>query len=146
MISAPGPYIVLIDDDEDDVELLTSSLELQGINVKSFNAGDAAINYLKVITGTQKQPSLIILDYNMPRVNGEQVLILLKGDDTIKHIPVAIYTTSLSTITMNALLDLGAHSCFIKPNNYKEFVSQVLVFNEIVFHFKKEKQQLCSPL
>jgi CheY-like chemotaxis protein len=140
------PYILLIDDDEDDIEILSSSLELEGFKIKAFNAGDDAIEYLKLITNTEELPSLIILDYNMPRINGEQVLILLKGDNAIKHIPVALYSTGLSKVCMKALLDLGAFSCLIKPNNVSEFTFQVLVFKEIALSFKKGNSQLCSQV
>jgi two-component system chemotaxis response regulator CheY len=125
------PFIVIIDDDEDDRELLSSALELQGCTVQTFDAGDHAIDALKLMKDPMHLPSLIILDYNMPRINGEQVLSFLKSEHIVKDVHIVIYSTSLSDMLKNALVKVGAHSCMIKPNNEQEFDDQVLKFKEI---------------
>jgi CheY-like chemotaxis protein len=127
----PKPYILLIDDDEDDLELLSSSLELSGLLIKVFNAGDKAITYLD--SKTQALPALIILDYNMPRINGEQVLRLLKSNEYTKNIPVIMYSTAISPIFKQAVLNLGAHACYTKPFSYSEFKTQVSLFKSLAF-------------
>ena len=66
------PSIVLIDDDEDDREILSSALQLQGCTVRTFDEGARAIEALKLVKRPQDLPSLIILDYNMPGMNGER--------------------------------------------------------------------------
>jgi len=73
------PYVMLIDDDEDDLELMSSSLELAGIRIKNFNSGIKALFYLSLLSSDMDLPSLIIMDYNMPKSNGQQILLLLKS-------------------------------------------------------------------
>jgi DNA-binding response OmpR family regulator len=125
------PYILLIDDDEDDMELLSSSLELAGLSIKILNAGDKVMNYLNLKIGPL--PALIILDYNMPRINGEQVLLLLKSNTYTKDIPVIMYSTTMSPVFKNAIIDMGALACFIKPSTYSEFTTQVALFRDITY-------------
>ena len=131
MPSKNCPLIVLIDDDEDDIEMLSSALQLQGCTVQTFDAGDHAIETLKLIKDPRYLPSLIILDYNMPRINGEQVLLFLKAESPIKNVPVVIYSTSLSSLFNQALVNLGAHSGMVKSRSVEEFNAQVLQFKEI---------------
>jgi CheY-like chemotaxis protein len=129
----PGhqPYIVLIDDDEDDLEILSSSLKLLGINVKSFESGETAFHFLHSI-GNAEFPSLIILDYNMQKINGEEVLFLLKNHLSLKQIPVVMYSTHMTAILQKALIALGAQACFIKPNSYLDIISQVESFKNLL--------------
>jgi CheY-like chemotaxis protein len=133
----PKPYILLIDDDEDDLEILSSSLQPLGIKIKIFYNGDKAIHFINSITGAL--PTLIILDYNMPRINGDQVLLLLKSNERTRNIPVIMYSTTLSPIFQNAIIDLGALACFTKPINYLDFTTQVGLFRDIAFSFTPVK-------
>lgn len=133
MIFQPKPCILLIDDDEDDMELLSSSLEMLGLSIIILNAGDKAIDYLNLKKGSL--PALIILDYNMPRINGEQVLLLLKSNTYTKDIPVIMYSTSMSPVFKNAIVDLGALACITKPSAYSEFIAQVALFREIAYSY-----------
>jgi CheY-like chemotaxis protein len=130
---APQPYLVLIDDDPDDLEMLTSSLEPMGIKIKTFDAGDKALLYLNSIARIAELPYLVILDYNMPRSNGEEVLLLIKKNKQIRHIPVVIYSTSMSPICTKALIDFGAFRCYRKPISYKEFIAQASLFKDLAF-------------
>jgi response regulator RpfG family c-di-GMP phosphodiesterase len=61
------PWILLIDDDEDDLELFSSGLEMKGVKVKAFDSSTKALFYLTLREGDMELPSLIILDYNMPK-------------------------------------------------------------------------------
>jgi CheY-like chemotaxis protein len=127
------PYILLIDDDEDDLEILSSSLKLLGLNIKIFNAGDKALAYLNSKIGAL--PILIILDYNMPRINGEQVLLLLKSNAYTRNIPVIMYSTTMSAIFEHAIIDLGAMACFTKPSSYSDFKKQAGLFRDLAVLF-----------
>jgi CheY-like chemotaxis protein len=131
MMFPPKPYILLIDDDEDDLEILSSSLELLGLGIKVFNAGDKALTYLNLISWAP--PALIILDYNMPRINGEQVLLLLKSNAYTRDIPVIMYSTTMSPIFKQAIQDMGALACFTKPTTYSELKTQVGLFRDLAF-------------
>ena len=136
------PYILLIDDDDDDREMLSTALELKGIKTRSFESGEKALYFLKLILDTSNLPTLIILDYNMPRINGEQMLLLIKGNKEIRNIPVVMYSTHMSTLFKKALIDLGAFNCFIKPITYLEFNARVQQFKDLAAGFTKMENLL----
>jgi CheY-like chemotaxis protein len=131
MRSTYFPSIILIDDDEDDRQMLSSALQLHGCSVRTFDAGDRAIEALKLLKHAQDVPSLIILDYNMPGMNGEEVLRILKEEQLIKDVPVIVYSTGLSSLFEKALLNRGAYRGMVKSWSYKEFTEQVLEFKAI---------------
>ena len=66
-MTEPTTYILLIDDDEDDLEMISAGLELKGLNVKTFDSSAKALSYLTLLSTYSNLPSLIILDYNMPK-------------------------------------------------------------------------------
>jgi CheY-like chemotaxis protein len=127
----PRPYILLIDDDSDDLEMFSSELEKKGLRVKTFDSSTNALFYLKLMFDIQQLPSLIIMDYNMPKRNGYQVLQLIKDNKDTKNIPVVMYSTSMSAILKTQLGDAGALHCFNKPWTTKELYNQVQIFHEL---------------
>jgi CheY-like chemotaxis protein len=131
----PHPYIVLIDDDEDDLEMLSASLEMLGLKTKSFISGEKAAYYLQLIADTSELPALVIVDYNMPGKNGQQVLDLIKSCQATKDIPVVIYSTSISHLFKQTLIDKGAFNCYVKPYAYADFNEQVGIFKELAWSF-----------
>lgn len=135
----PSFQVLLIDDDEDDLEIISSSLELQGIRTKCFNSGEEALIYLKLIEDVLDKPLLIILDYNMPKINGQQMLGLLKDTKTSKDIRVVMYSTSISADLKKDLSDLGAFECFKKPDSYRGIEAQTVIFKNLVHSFTSDK-------
>jgi DNA-binding response OmpR family regulator len=129
------PIIFLIDDDDDDSEMLTDSFCNMCIESHHFSSGEKALAYLELKQPTHKQPSLIILDYNMPGKNGEIILTELKANPLTKDIMVIMYSTSLSTILQRNLIRLGAYACFIKPCTFPEVKLQAKVFARFAGHF-----------
>jgi DNA-binding NarL/FixJ family response regulator len=67
----------------------------------------------------------------MPRLNGTQVLKLLKENDRLKNITVIIYSTSVNHIEKEHTLRLGAHSYVIKPSSYDECLEKARYFNQL---------------
>jgi CheY-like chemotaxis protein len=131
----PPPYILLIDDDEDDLEMFSSGLEKKGIQVKTFDSSTKALFYLTLMSGNMELPSLIIMDYNMPKKNGHQVLVQLKSNADTKNIPVVIYSTGLSDLLREQLSSAGALDCFDKPWSFQELTIQVERFRNLAFSF-----------
>lgn len=133
------PYIVLIDDDCDDLQMLSTGLEQKGIRVKCFGSTTKALFYLISMAENGELPLLIIMDYNMPQKNGHQVLLLLKENRSTRNIPVVIYSTSISDLVRTQLSDAGALNCFIKPWTEPEFRLQVKAFQELTSSFSLNK-------
>ncbi|HEX6334483.1 MAG TPA: response regulator [Flavisolibacter sp.] len=127
------PYILLIDDDEDDLEILSSELEQKGLHVKPFTSSAKALFYLTLMSGNMDLPALIIMDYNMPLKNGYQILLLLKGNAETSDVPVVLYSTSMSGALRKQLITAGALDCFAKPWTYRELTTQAEIFRELTY-------------
>jgi len=135
----PLPYILMIDDDEDDLEMFSSALQKKGIKVKSFDSSTKALFYLTLMSGNRELPSLIIMDYNMPKKNGQQVLSLIKSNDDTKEIPVVIYSTNMPDLLRNRLSDAGALDCFSKPWSHQEYNKLVEILQKLTYSFISNK-------
>lgn len=133
------PYIIMIDDDEDDLELFSSELIVKGVKVKTFDSSTQALNYLTNICEIEDFPSLIITDYNMPKKNGYEILQLLKNNLRTRNIPVVILSTSLTEFSKLQLSKAGAFNCFTKPWIYLEVTKQATIFKNLAYSFKPHK-------
>ena len=133
------PYILLIDDDEDDLHVFSSEMEKKGIKVKAFDSATPALNYLTCMSRHKKLPALIIIDYNMPKKNGAQVLVLIKGDADTKDIPVVIYSNHISEILREELLKAGALYCLQKAWSSQQFDTHIQGFQDMFISFTKDK-------
>jgi CheY-like chemotaxis protein len=135
----PKPYIMLIDDDQDDLDMFSSGLRGKGVNVKTFDSSTNALFYLALMSETKELPSLIIMDYNMPQKNGQEVLLSIKNNADTKNIPVIMYSTSMPDFLREQLSESGASDCFLKPWTRQEFNSQVEIFEELNYSFLSKK-------
>lgn len=113
--------IVLIDDDEDDRYIFQEGFRKAGCknDFIQFDNGKKFLDYLA--TAAKKEfPALIILDLNMPVMDGREVLRVLKSNPLWTHIPVVVFTTSKMKADREIIYDLGAN-CFVsKPGIYSE--------------------------
>ena len=123
--------ILLVEDDEEDRMLIREAFsEIGAADAIHFEVnGEEAIAYLDNHPGAL--PCLIILDLNMPRMNGTQTLRYLKSDERYKDITVIIYSTSVNPLEREACLELGAHSYVIKPTLYQESLDTVTRFYKL---------------
>lgn len=135
----PQHYILLVDDDEDDLEMLSSELRQKGIMVKPFKSSEKALFFLTLMSGNDELPLLIIMDYNMPKKNGLQVLLSIKGNTATKDIPVMIYSTSISDALRMQLSEAGAFNCFDKSWTCQEFRAQVEKFQTLAYSLMLNK-------
>jgi CheY-like chemotaxis protein len=92
--------ILLVDDDEDDLHILSSTLKTMGSSYEILQAhnGADALAQLRELRQTGNLPSLIIMDINMPKMDGKQTLMAIKADETLSDIPIVIFSTSSSAI------------------------------------------------
>lgn len=123
--------ILLVDDDEEDRMLIQEAFkEIGAPDAVHFETnGEDALAYLD--RHSHALPHLIVLDLNMPRMNGTQTLRYLKSDERYKHITVIIYSTSMNPLEREACLDLGAHSYVVKPTLYQESLATVAGFYKL---------------
>jgi len=83
-------------------------------------SGEEAIDYLR--NKTNKKPCLILLDLNMPRTNGVDLLKIVKADESLKKIPVVVLTTSTQEQDVIETFDLSVAGYIVKPVDYMKFV------------------------
>jgi CheY-like chemotaxis protein len=104
--------VLLIDDDKDEHEIFKKELHSYDPAIDFFSAYDGQDGFDFLLKETV---NYIFLDINMPVMNGIDLLKLLKKDETLKDIPVIIYSTSDGRGYKKMALDLGAISYFTKP-------------------------------
>jgi len=128
--------IVCLDDDPDDRELLTSAIKDVDSSFKVIN-GDNGIKGLYILEQMMQigqKPSLIILDLNMPLMDGQQTLIEIKKKPGLEKIPVVIFTTSAMEKNNQFFSDKGV-PVVIKPVKYGSIVEQV---RELISYINRE--------
>lgn len=116
--------ILLIEDDEIEVMKFNRVLSSLKMNHKIIEAnnGEEAIEVLKV---KEVVPDLIVLDLNMPKINGIEFLGILKADEYLKHIPAVILTTSNNHKDVLECYRIGIAGYVIKPLKYEDYVDRI---------------------
>ncbi len=120
--------ILMADDDEDDCIMTGEALKEAGVKNDMVFAqnGEELLDYLrhqgKYSQSDSAVPDIILLDLNMPKMDGREALKELKGDLQLKKIPVIVLTTSKSMEDIVKTYDLGTNSFIVKPTTFKELV------------------------
>lgn len=118
--------IVCLDDDPDDRDLLTSAIKDVDSSLKVIN-GDNGIKGMYILQQLMQigqTPCLIILDLNMPLMDGEQTLAEIKKDPVLSKIPIVVFTTSSMEKNNKFFAEHGV-PVVIKPVKYGSIVEQV---------------------
>ena len=111
-------YLLYVDDDPDDQLMLVEAVREISADVRVACAmnGVEALRYLnRAGTDASERPALILMDINMPLMNGMEALAKLKSDPVLRAIPVVMFTTSSSADHRNRCLQLGAADFLTKP-------------------------------
>lgn len=113
---------MLVEDDQVDAMTVKRALkEIKVTNpVEIVENGEEALEYLQN-DGNQK-PGIILLDLNMPKMNGIEFLNVAKQDDNLKNIPVIVLTTSKEEQDKLDSFKLGVAGYMLKPVDYQQFV------------------------
>ena len=121
--------IMLVDDDDVDAiitQRAVSDLKITNQLLRKVD-GEDALTYLR--DANNPKPCVILLDLNMPRMNGFEFLKIAKADNDLKKIPVVVLTTS--DVDQNILdsFELGVAGYIVKPVDYKQFVEAMRTIN-----------------
>lgn len=124
--------ILLVDDDPGDQELTRRALaggELR-VDLRVVSDGEQALDYLNrrgrfACAGDAPFPDLLLLDLNMPRLDGREVLKRIKADPRLRKLPVLVMTTSRQEADIVRSYDLGCNSFVTKPLDVGGFLSAV---------------------
>ncbi|MEE9604078.1 MAG: response regulator [Candidatus Scalindua sp.] len=125
--------ILLIEDDPDHAELITDILEednVKGIKTEVIlkKDGEEAIDYFQC--EMQSKVSLIVLDLNLSKINGMDVLKFIKKNSKYHSIPVIIFSTSSDQKTIDEAYKNGANAYIIKPDSCKDFVKKIKILKK----------------
>ena len=121
--------ILLVEDNEGDVGLIEEVFEEAKIrnNIHVAEDGEEAVLYLRgegKFSGSPR-PDIILLDLNLPKKDGREVLKEIKEDDNLKNIPVVILTTSNAEKDILRAYDLHANAYITKPLDFDQFIRAV---------------------
>ncbi len=122
------PILLVEDDDVDAMTIQRTLNELKVANklVRKVDGEDA----LEYLTGEGNQkPCVILLDLNMPRMNGFEFLKNVKADDVLKKIPVIVLTTSEEYESVVESFGLGVAGYIVKAVNYKRFIETTRILD-----------------
>lgn len=141
-----GIDVLLVEDDPGDVLMTKEAFEERHIADRLHVVGDGvlALQFLRrtdEFTGAPR-PGLILLDLNLPRVNGLQVLAEIKSDAELRQIPVVILTTSSAEEEVTHTYDLQASAFVQKPMDVRKFIRAVQVIDEFYGHVARLPRHL----
>ena len=123
--------ILMVEDDPKDVELTLMALEDYKLanEVVLARDGEEALDYLycrgNFTTRTPDNPAVLLLDLKLPKVDGLEVLQLIKSDEKLRMIPVVVLTSSHEERDMVASYKLGVNAYVVKPVDFHEFINAV---------------------
>lgn len=116
--------ILLIEDDMIEIMKLNRTISTLNLNhniIEANNGEDA----LKILEKKDNLPDIILLDLNMPKINGIEFLSILKKDSLLKYIPTIILTTSNNQKDLLECYKIGVAGYVIKPLKYEDYVSKI---------------------
>jgi CheY-like chemotaxis protein len=126
-MSSRNLEILLVEDSEDDV-LLTEEALRHGRKAKGLHVvgdGEAAMDYLRQQYAEESPPDLVILDLNLPKRGGMEVLEELKEDPIFRSLPVVVLTTSSSEHDIARAYDSQVNAYLTKPIDVDDFIGMV---------------------
>lgn len=134
-------HILLVEDNEGDIYLIKEAFEQIKLvnNISVLKDGEKAIQFLLKTDSFRdaETPDLIILDVNLPRKNGHEVLEFIKKDETLKLIPVIILTTSSSDKDIRRSYENYANCYITKPVEVDAFLNTIISIEDFWINIVK---------
>ena len=112
--------ILIIDDEPDIVKVVKFRLIKGGYEVLTAADGKEGLGFLRSI-----KPDLILLDFRMPFLNGDEVCKEIKKDESTKHIPVILMTASIQNALEEKVQTMGADDYILKPFDPEELIKKI---------------------
>ena len=126
--------VLLVEDDPGDVMITREALRVAGLSTQLAVVGDGveALEYLRGEGRYQSvdRPDLVLLDLNLPRKSGHEVLAEMKGDPALRRIPIVVLTTSVAATDVAKSYDLQANVYVAKPVDFDAFAGVVKRIDE----------------
>ncbi|MBS1625552.1 MAG: response regulator [Bacteroidetes bacterium] len=125
---------LIVDDDHEDHQIIREAFTMFSSVTGTFHYvdnGQRAIDFLTAYQDASELPSLIVLDINMPLLNGLETLKILKEHEMFKMIPVVIFSSSYNPSDIEMARQHGAADYITKPNSfsqYKEIIDKLSVY------------------
>lgn len=116
--------ILLVEDNPIDLDLTLRAFAAKRLSnpIQVARDGEEALTYLSRWENGEERPVVILLDLNMPRIGGLEVLKKIKSHPDFKSIPVVILTTSMESSDLQSAYHLGANSYIVKPVDFDKFI------------------------
>jgi CheY-like chemotaxis protein len=123
--------VLVVDDDDADALMIEEALTSSDVPATVYRVADGyqAMAYLRDVSADAARPDLILLDLNMPKMSGHQVLAHIKNDDTLKAIPVVVLTTSDADTDVRSSYQQRANAYVKKPIDLDAFEVAVQEIN-----------------
>ena len=132
------PRILVIEDEELLRNLYSELLEMKGFHVETANDGKIALEQLN----ETRKPELILLDINMPNMDGVEFLKIIKSDNKLKRVPVILISGIIQVEKISAALDLGAISYVEKANSPVEVMNKIEMVLGAVINIPDKKNEM----
>lgn len=133
--------ILLVEDNPADIDLTKEALEECKFvnNLHIISDGENALAFLRKEKNfrDKPRPDLILLDLNLPKIDGREILAEIKNDDNLKQIPVVILTTSESIEDITEMYKLHANCYITKPVDINQFIKVVQSIGDFWFSIVK---------
>lgn len=133
--------ILLVEDSLSDIELFKEAFEgtNSAPNIHTARDGDEALDYLYKRGKHEKavRPDLILLDLNIPKKSGKEVLSIIKDDQYLKHIPAIVLTGSDAETDVADSYQLQANAYIVKPSDLPQFLTVVQTLENFWFTVAK---------
>jgi len=133
--------VLLVEDNPGDTELTRQSLAASklSINLIALDDGEKALKYLRKEAPYQKaeRPDLVLLDLNLPKLSGGEVLRAIKADKVLKSLPVVVLTSSEEETEVSKCYAEGANCYIVKPVDFNSFMAIVGLIEEFWFSVVK---------
>ncbi len=129
--------VLLVEDNDNDVELTKLGFRRSklAVDLRHVSNGEECLRYLRKQGpyATEPTPDLVLLDLNMPRMGGLEVLREVGQDEALKHLPIVILTSSKSDEEVTKSYKLRCSSYLVKPIDFEGFAQMIRSLNDYWF-------------